>query len=375
MRLPYNDHYFMSHALRLAEQGLWSTDPNPRVGCVLVKDGKVVGEGWHHAAGQAHAEVNALQQAGDAAKGSTCYITLEPCCHQGRTPPCSQALIKAGVARVVVATQDPNPLVGGGGISELNKAGIEVEIGVLGQQAEKLNPGFFKRMRHQRPYVRCKMAMSLDGRTAMSSGESKWITGDKARQDVQSLRARSSAIMTGVGTVLSDNPSMNVRPDELPQDYPLPDPARHPLRVIIDNHMSFPLDAKMLDLPGDILLFTASDDAAQQTILESAGVEVIALPNQHRCIDLDAVCSTLAEREINEVHLECGATLAGTMLQSNLIDELVIYMSATIMGHNARGLFYLPSLDKLADRHQLEIEDIRAVGKDWRITAKVNREN
>ncbi len=364
-----NDQFFMSRALRLAKQGLWSTDPNPRVGCVLVKDGKIIGEGWHQQAGKAHAEVNALKQAGKTAEGSTCYVTLEPCSHQGKTPPCAQALVKAKVSRVVMATYDPNPQVRGEGAAQLRTAGIIVDVGVLSQEAEKLNPGFFKRMNHNRPYVRCKLAMSLDGRTAMKSGESQWITGPDARADVQSLRARSSAIMTGVGTVLSDDPSLNVRPEELPEGAFIPEPMRQPLRVIIDKHLSLPLDAKILKLEGQCLVVTASDDEELQALLTKQGAEVLYLPNSEGGIDLEAMLSVLAKREINEVHLECGATLAGSMLKRGLLDELVIYMAPMLMGNQARGLFNLPELDKMADAYQLQIEDMRAIGKDWRIMA------
>lgn len=364
-----NDQFFMSHALKLAEKGLWSTAPNPRVGCVLVKDGKIIGEGWHQQAGQAHAEVIALKAAGEAAAGCTCYVTLEPCSHHGKTPPCVLALIKAKVSRVVIATYDPNPQVRGNGAAQLRTAGIQVDVGVLSQEAEKLNIGFFKRMNHNRPYVRCKLAMSLDGRTAMKSGESQWITGADARADVQGLRARSSAIMTGVGTVLFDDPSMTVRPDELRGNNFLPEPFRQPLRVIIDKHLSLPLDAKIINLEGDCLVFTANDNLELQKLLENKGVQVVYLPSNDDGVDFKAICQHLAEREINEVHLECGATLTGSMLKAGLIDELVIYMAPMLMGNQARGLFNLPELEKISDSYKLNIQDIRAIGKDWRITA------
>ena len=370
MSITQNDQFFMSHALRLAKKGLWSTDPNPRVGCVLVKDGEIIGEGWHQQAGQAHAEVIALKQAGKNAQGSTCYVTLEPCSHHGKTPPCAAALVKAKVSRVVMATYDPNPQVRGEGAARLRTAGIQVDVGVLSTEAESLNPGFFKRMNHNRPFVRCKMAMSLDGRTAMKSGESQWITGAEARQDVQSLRARSSAIMTGVGTILFDDPSMTVRPDELLGNAFIPNPVRQPLRIIIDKHLSLPLDAKILSLEGDCLVFTASDNKKLQAQLNQKGIEVVYLPNSTGGIDLSAMCRYLAEQEINEIHLECGATLAGSMLKAGLIDELVVYMAPMLMGNQARGLFNLPELDKMSNSYSLEIQDIRAIGKDWRITAK-----
>lgn len=363
-----NDNHYMAQALRLAANGLWTTDPNPRVGCVLVKNGSIIGSGWHHAAGLPHAEIEALRAAGEAARGATCYVTLEPCCHHGRTPPCSEALIQAGVARVVCAGLDPNPLVEGKGLKQLSEAGIEVRSGVLEAEAAKLNPGFLKRMRTGKPYVRCKLAMSLDGRTAMASGESQWITGPEARRDVQGLRARSSVIMTGIGTVLADNPSMTVRPAELPEERPAPEKPRQPLRVVIDQHLSMPLNAKMLDLPGDTLIVTASDDEEQQELLREAGAEICFLPSREGCVDLHALVEQLGERDINEIHLEAGHTLSGVMLKAGLIDEIVLYVAPVLMGDNALGLFHLP-LQQMNEKIHLHIQDIRAIGKDWRISA------
>ena len=360
---------YMMRALRLAEQGLWTTDPNPRVGCVLVKDDSIIGEGWHQTAGEAHAEIHALKAAGQHAQGATCYVTLEPCCHQGRTPPCTDALIKAKVSRVIIAIEDPNPQVAGKGIAALRQAGIEVEVGLLATQASELNIGFISRMQKGRPYIRCKLAMSLDGRTAMDSGESQWITGAAARADVHSLRARASAIMTGIGTVLADNPSMNVRAADLPAGKHIKEPLRQPLRIVVDNHLSIPDDAKMLSLAGDTLLVTAADDAERIADLEAVGAEVVYRPKKGGCIDLVGFCHDLVQREINEIHLECGASLAGAMLSQQLIDELVIYMAPTIMGDSARGLFHLPQLQTMAEKVHLNIKDIRAVGDDWRITA------
>ncbi|RKZ49167.1 MAG: bifunctional diaminohydroxyphosphoribosylaminopyrimidine deaminase/5-amino-6-(5-phosphoribosylamino)uracil reductase RibD [Candidatus Parabeggiatoa sp. nov. 3] len=372
-----NDQYYMAHALRLAERGLWSTDPNPRTGCVIVRDGEIVGEGWHQVAGEPHAEIHALQMAKEKAKGATGYVTLEPCCHYGRTPPCTEALINAGIARIVVATTDPNPIVYRKGIGQLSKAGITVDTGILSQEAEQLNQGFFMRMRHNRPYVRCKLAMSLDGRTAMASGESKWITSNDARLDVQCLRARSSAIMTGAGTVLSDDPQLTVREDELPCQLPFDKWAtlKQPLRAIIDTHLSMPKDARMLSLPGQTVIFTASKNEAIKSMLEKVGAHVIYLPGKDREVDLPAVCQHLAEEyEVNELFLETGATLSGSMLRAGLIDELVIYMAPMIMGNKARGLFNLPDLASLNQHIPLSIVDIRAIGRDWRITCSVNSE-
>jgi diaminohydroxyphosphoribosylaminopyrimidine deaminase/5-amino-6-(5-phosphoribosylamino)uracil reductase len=360
----------MARALQLAAHGLYTTDPNPRVGCVLVNDGEVVGEGWHQRAGGPHAEIVALQQAGERARGASCYVTLEPCSHHGRTPPCAEALIAAGVSEVVVAMQDPNPVVSGSGLAALCEAGIEVRTGLMEVQARALNPGFCRRMIEARPLVRLKLAMSLDGRTAMASGESQWITGAEARRDVQRLRARSSAIVTGIGTVLVDDPSMTVRREQI-RDYP--DGAlRQPLRVVVDPHLSTPVDARILQGVGDLLVATAADDPAQAGILQQAGAEVVVLPGSLDTVDLNALMVELGRREVNEVLVETGAVLSGAMLRAGLIDELVVYMAPVLMGDAARGLFHLPGLELMADRLQLEINDIRAVGKDWRINARVS---
>lgn len=354
------DHQHMSRAIQLAMRGMYTTDPNPRVGCVIVKDQRIVGEGWHERAGEAHAEIHALQQAGEQAKGATAYVSLEPCCHHGKTPPCSDALIAAQVARVVVAIQDPNPQVAGNGIRHLREAGVQVEVGLLEAQAQALNPGFIKRMHARRPFVRNKLAMSLDGRTAMADGESKWITGEAARQDVQRLRARSSAIMTGVGTVLADDPAMTVR---------LSQAERQPLRVVIDSNLSTPLAARMLKEPGQTLIMTANPDQDLHETLRGAGAEVEQIGHDGQAIDLHLVLDRLAERNINEVLLETGATLSGAMLEAKLIDEMVIYMAPLLMGDTARGLYRLPHLQRMADRIELDVRDVRPVGKDLRITA------
>lgn len=350
----------MARAIQLAARGLYTTDPNPRVGCVIVKQGQVLGEGWHERAGEAHAEIHALQQAGKDTHGATAYVTLEPCCHHGRTPPCSDALVAAQVARVVVAMQDPNPRVAGNGLRQLQEAGIQVEVGLLEEQAKALNPGFIRRMQRQRPYVRNKLAMSLDGRTAMANGESKWITGEAARRDVQRLRARSSAIMSGVGTVLADDPAFTVR---------LPGIERQPMRVIVDTHLSTPPDAKLLTQPGQTVIMTASSDMALQDSLRAKGAEVVQIGHDERGMDLQAVLDKLGEFNLNEVLLETGATLSGAMLQAQLIDEMVIYMAPVLMGDAARGLYRLPQLQDMADRIELEISEVRAVGKDLRVTA------
>lgn len=363
------DNYYMAKAIQLARRGLWSTDPNPRVGCVIVRDKEIVGEGWHEVAGEPHAEIYALQMAKEKAQGATCYVTLEPCCHHGRTPPCTDALIKAGVTRVVIAMTDPNPLVSSKGIEQLTKAGITVNTGVLSNEAEKLNPGFFMRMRHGRPFIRCKLAMSVDGRTAMASGESRWITSQDARYDVQGLRARSSAIMTGAGTVLADNPQLSVRAEELPDYLPKPKKIPQPLRIIVDVHLSTPLNARMFKLPGKTLIFTASQSSTLSNLLEQAGAKVIVLSGGEHDIDLHAMCQQLAQDyEVNEILLETGATLSGVMLRAGLVDEIVIYMAPRLMGDKARPLFYLPTIDSLEKNIHLDIKEMRAVGQDWRIT-------
>jgi len=360
-----NDHAYMVRALQLAERGLFTTHPNPRVGCVIVNGEEVIGEGWHQKVGGPHAEIHALQQAGENARGATAYVTLEPCSHHGKTPPCADALIAAGISRVVIAMQDPNPQVAGAGIERLRKSGIEVSAGLLEADARELNPGFILRMSEGRPFVRCKMAMSLDGRTAMASGESQWITGADAREDGQRLRARSSAIMTGVGTVLADDPQMTVRLEG--------EAVKTPLRIVLDPHLSTPISAKILQGDAPTLIVTAVDEPGIQQQFEEAGIEVIAVPGCNDTIDLPALMQILANREINEIHLEAGATLSGAMLHEGLIDELNIYMAAKLMGSGARALFNTPGLELLADAVDLDIIDIRAVGADWRIRAKVNK--
>jgi diaminohydroxyphosphoribosylaminopyrimidine deaminase/5-amino-6-(5-phosphoribosylamino)uracil reductase len=363
------DHKYMARALQLAERGLYTTDPNPRVGCVLVRDGVVVGEGWHERAGGPHAEINALRQAGAQAAGATAYVTLEPCSHHGRTPPCSDALIAAGVARVVAAIQDPNPQVAGRGLQSLQQAGIETMSGVLAAAAVALNPGFVKRMRTGLPWVRCKLAMSLDGRTAMASGESQWITGAHARRDVHRLRARASAILTGIDTVLADDPSLTVRLDE-----PAATSVQQPLRVVLDSRLRMPADAQLLGLPGETLVLTGVTPPERHALRARAGVTLVTLPLHAGRLELAAVLRQLGGLELNEVHVEAGATLCGALLQAGLVDELVIYMAPHLLGDAARGLFVLPGLERMAQRIKLSVRDIRAVGDDWRITAKVSNE-
>nr|WP_298415428.1 bifunctional diaminohydroxyphosphoribosylaminopyrimidine deaminase/5-amino-6-(5-phosphoribosylamino)uracil reductase RibD [uncultured Halomonas sp.] len=363
---------WMARALVLARRGLYSTDPNPRVGCVLVNNDQLVGEGWHQYAGEPHAEINALRNAGEAARGATAFVTLEPCSHQGRTGPCSQALIEAGVARVVVAMQDPNPLVAGRGIALLEEAGVEVEVGLLEAQARALNPGFIARMERQRPFVRLKMAMSLDGRTAMASGESQWITGTAARTEVQRLRARSSAIMTGVESIIFDNSRLTVRPEQLKLEQDETINVHQPLRVVVDSHLRLPLAAACLREPGRTLIATCSDDKARREERERAGAQVVLLAcEEHKRVDLPALLEYLAHHEsCNEVLLETGATLAGAMLDAGLIDEMHLFVAPILLGGEARPLFALPGLERMAQQRALQIDDIRAIGHDWRIIAR-----
>ena len=361
MTTPADEARFMARALELARRGLYTTDPNPRVGCVIVKDGAVVGEGFHERAGEPHAEIIALRAAGGAARGATVYLTLEPCCHHGLTPPCSQALIEAGVARLVAAMRDPNPKVAGRGFDELRGRGIAVDAGLMEAEAAALNPGFISRMSHGRPYVRVKLAASLDGRTALADGKSKWITGAAARADVQKWRARSSAILIGSGTALADDPSLNVREFDI---------GRQPLRVVVDSRLRLPPAARMLNLPGATLVACARNDAARADTLRAAGAEIVVLPPSGSGVDLAALMRLLAEREVNELLVEAGATLSGALLEAGLVDELVLYYAPHILGDTGRGMFKLP-VGRMDERAGLEIVDVRAVGEDWRIIANV----
>ena len=358
----------MAEAVRLANRGVYSTHPNPNVGCVIVSEGEIVGRGWHARAGEPHAEVFALREAGERARGADVYVTLEPCSHQGRTPPCADALIKAGVRRVVAAMQDPNPRVAGEGLERLKAAGIQVETGLLEAQARELNPGFISRLERGRPWVRLKLAASLDGRTAMASGESQWITGVAARQDVQRLRARSTAVVTGIATVLADNPAMNVRLDA--QQLNGVEPVRQPLRVVMDSQLRMPATAKTLLLPGGVLVLTANGDQAAWQALRHAGAEVALVEEHDGRVSPAAALELLAQRDVNDVLLECGPTLAGAFMAAGLVDELVLYLAPHLMGDAARGLLSLPGLERMQDRIELEWMDVRQVGTDLRITAR-----
>lgn len=363
-----NDHVYMARALELARKGLYSTHPNPRVGCVIVRDGAIVGEGWHVRAGEPHAEVHALRQAGELARGATAYVTLEPCSHHGRTPPCAEALVKAGVGRVVAAMQDPNPLVAGRGLALLHSVGIEVDSGVLEREARALNAGFVKRMEAGLPFVRVKLAMSLDGRTAMASGESQWITGPDARAAVQRLRARSSVVLTGADTVLTDNARLTVRGEELGLDAESTVLAlqRPPLRLLVDGSLRVPLAAPFFQA-GPALVATTRDSQVES--YQAAGHELLVLPGADGRVDLPALTRELAARGVNEVLVEAGPRLAGAFAWLGLVDEYQIFIAAKFLGSSARPLLELP-LERMAEARELKIEDIRAVGDDWRIIAR-----
>jgi len=365
----------MARAIRLARLGLYTTDPNPRVGCVLVRDDEIVGEGWHRRAGAPHAERIALAAAGERARGATAYVTLEPCCHQGRTPPCTEALVAAGVKRVVAAMVDPNPVVSGQGLARLQESGVETHSGLLEAEAAALNPGFVKRMVQGLPYSRCKLAASLDGRTAMASGESQWISSEASRRDVHRLRARSSAVITGVGTVLADDPSMTVRlkAADLPGLGP-GEPVRQPLRVVVDSYLRTPASARMLALPGGTLIAClAGASSARMVELQAAGARVEVFPEARGRVSLEALLRRLAKEEVNEVLLEAGPTLAGTALTSGLIDELILYTAPHLMGNGARGLFQLPGLVRMEHRIPLTIDEVRRIGPDLRLRLHLDR--
>lgn len=372
------DRVYMAEALELARRGLTSTTPNPMVGCLLLRDGRIIGRGWHQHAGGPHAEINALrdaaQNAGDqaddpsawrrAAAGATCYVTLEPCSHTGRTGPCAEALIAAGIVRVVYAMEDPNPQVDGGGLMRLREAGIQVSGPVSEEQALALNEGYIRRMIYGRPIVRCKLAMSLDGRTAMDSGESHWVTGPRAREDVQRLRAASCAIISGVDTVLMDNASLTVRREQWPE-APAEGELRQPLRVILDSNQRLQPDCALTKNHSPILVLHTGGELRHQW---PEHVEHLALPALNGRVRPEAVLDELARRGCNNVLVESGAVLAGSFLRRALLDEIIIYMAPKLLGHKARGLFDLP-LDKMSSYLPLQIKDIRAVGHDWRITA------
>ncbi|MBV2262171.1 MAG: bifunctional diaminohydroxyphosphoribosylaminopyrimidine deaminase/5-amino-6-(5-phosphoribosylamino)uracil reductase RibD [Thauera sp.] len=354
------DHAAMARALQLAARGLDTTSPNPRVGCVIVRDGVTVGEGWHARAGEAHAEVHALRQAGAAARGATAYVTLEPCSHFGRTPPCADALIEAGVARVVAAMEDPNPLVAGRGLARLRASGIATAHGLLADAAHELNIGFVSRMTRGRPWVRLKVAGTLDGKSALDNGVSQWITGPAARRDGHRWRARACAILTGIGTVRADDPQLSVR------DVPC---ARQPLRILVDARLEVSTQARILQ--GEpILIATASTDAARIDALRAAGHELVCVPNAAGKVELGALLRVLGERGLNEVHVEAGFKLNGSLMREGCVDELLMYLAPMLVGDAAQGLFNLPTLTGLEGATRLDIRDLRQIGPDLRLIAR-----
>jgi diaminohydroxyphosphoribosylaminopyrimidine deaminase/5-amino-6-(5-phosphoribosylamino)uracil reductase len=350
----------MARALQLARKGLMTTHPNPRVGCVITNNGQVVGSGWHKKAGEAHAEINALRVAGDTTHGGTAYVTLEPCSHSGRTPPCAEALISAKIARVVYAVEDPNPEVNGNGSHRLKQAGIEVQSGLMAAEAEALNPGFLKRMRNGRPWVRVKLAQSLDGHISLANGSSQWISGPQARADVQNWRARSDVILTGIGTVLADDPSLNVRKSK---------DARQPTRVIVDSQWRMPVKARLLGLPGKVLIAGLNEKPVPDALTETPA-ECLLLPAFEGRVDMKAMLNELGGRGYNEVQVEAGATLCGSLIQQGLIDELLVYQTPIILGGGAISPFAAPRLDNMDDRVHLEWIDSRRIGKDLRVRLK-----
>jgi diaminohydroxyphosphoribosylaminopyrimidine deaminase / 5-amino-6-(5-phosphoribosylamino)uracil reductase len=357
------DHSHMRRAIELAKQGWFTTHPNPRVGCVIAHGERVVGEGWHRIAGGAHAEVLALRSAGAAAKGATAYVTLEPHCFHGKTPPCTRALIEAGIANVICGTVDPNPKVSGAGIQELREAGVGASVGLLEQEARALNLGFEKRMRFGTPRVTVKTAASLDGRVALANGESQWITGEAARADVQRLRAGSSAVMTGVDTVIADDPRLNVR------DETIDLAGRQPMRVVLDTNLRTSPSARMFDGCGKILIFTASAAVERIEALASAGGEIVSVPaGADGRVDIAAVLLELGRRECNDLLVEAGPKLASLLLALELCDELIVYFAPKILGPDAKAMFQLDPLRRLEDALQFRIQSADVIGTDLKVT-------
>jgi len=355
------DHEFMEQALELAGRGLYTTTPNPRVGCVIVRDGTIVGAGWHEKAGMPHAEALALRAAGTRTRGSTLYVNLEPCSHHGRTPPCADAIVDSGVARVVAAVQDPNPQVAGAGFSKLRAAGIAVEQGLREAEARELNVGFFARMTRGRPWVRMKIAASLDGRTALANGKSQWITGEAARADGHRWRARACAILTGFGTVRDDDPQLNVRGVDTP---------RQPLKIVVDSKFETSPSARLLKA-GKTLVVGAVDDAKRVASLKAAGAEVVSIPNESGKVELFKLMEELARRELNEIHVEAGTKLNGSLLQAGVVDELLVYFAPSVIGDSGRGMFHLPEITELSRASALKIREVERVGADLRILARI----
>jgi diaminohydroxyphosphoribosylaminopyrimidine deaminase/5-amino-6-(5-phosphoribosylamino)uracil reductase len=359
------DHLCMATALKLAAKGLFSPHPNPRVACVIASGQNILGRGWHEFAGGPHAEIAALRDAGEDVRGATAYITLEPCSYQGRTAPCTEALLSAGISRIVVASTDPNPRVNGQGLKYLSAAGVVVQSGLMSSEAEALNPGFFMRMLKNRPWVRVKTAISLDGRTALGNGDSKWISSEVSRFDVQKWRARSSAILTGIGTVLADNPAMNVRSAKGQQGQSQQSAGRQPLRIIADSRWRTPANSRILDDPATAVI-AGTIDAEVPAELKATGAQCLSLPAKSGRTDLPAMLSRLAGMEINEVQVEAGACLCGALLKERLVDELLIYQAPQLLGLEAFGPFALGPLESMDERTHLKLLETRRLGKDWR---------
>jgi diaminohydroxyphosphoribosylaminopyrimidine deaminase/5-amino-6-(5-phosphoribosylamino)uracil reductase len=357
------DREFMRQALELAERGLYSTTPNPRVGCVIVMDGAIVASGWHEKAGLPHAEALALKAAGERASGATLYLNLEPCSHHGRTPPCADAIVASGIKRVVAAMQDPNPKVAGAGFAKLRAAGIEVEHGLMEDEARELNIGFVARMTRGRPWVRMKIAASLDGRTALANGKSQWITGEAARADGHRWRARACAILTGHGTVRDDDPQLNVRGVDTP---------RQPLKIVVDSRFETSPTARLLK-DGKTLVAGAVNEARSIAALKHAGADTVIIPNDRGKVELFKLMEELARRELNEIHVEGGTRLNGSLLQAGVVDELLLYLAPRIIGDSGRGMFDLPELSNLSQAKGLKIRELERVGEDIRIVARLSR--
>jgi len=365
MKFSPSDHALMARAIALTERGRDTATPNPSVGCVIAKDGRVLGEGWHAKAGEAHAEVRALQACREPPQGATVYLSLEPCAHQGRTPPCAEALVAARVGRVVAALEDPNPLVKGKGAARLREAGIRVDMGLMANEATEAHIGFVTRMTKGRPWIRIKSAASLDGRTALANGVSQWITGEDARRDVHRLRARSCAMLTGIGTVRSDDPELTVR--HVPCE-------RQPRRLLIDHRLEVPEDAKILRGEPPVI-FVVEADPEKRRRLEAKGIEVVDVPSDRAKpgkLDLAALARMLGERNLNEVTVETGAKLAGSLIAAGVVDEIVLYVAPLLLGDTARGLFALPEIERLEDAIRVRIVEVREVERDWRITARLS---
>jgi diaminohydroxyphosphoribosylaminopyrimidine deaminase/5-amino-6-(5-phosphoribosylamino)uracil reductase len=355
------DREFMEQALELAGRGLYTATPNPRVGCVVVRDGAVVGTGWHEKAGMPHAEVLALKAVGARSRGATLYVNLEPCSHHGRTAPCADAIIEAGVQRVVAAIQDPNPKVAGAGFAKLRAAGIAVEHGLMEEEARELNLGFFARMTRGRPWMRMKIAASLDGRTALANGKSQWITGEAARDDGHRWRARACAVLTGFGTVRDDDPQLNVRGV---------DTLRQPLKIVVDSKFETSPSARLLK-EGKTLVVGAVNDAKKIALLKGAGAEVVIIPNEHGKVELLKLTEELARRELNEIHVEAGTKLNGSLLQAGVVDELLVYLAPRVIGDSGGGMFNLPELTELSQATELKIREVERIGVDLRILARI----